>query len=307
MHLKLRLFVLPLLMTVTTAMAASVPVVVPFDFSRSALGVEVSVKGTPLYMLVDTGVDPSVIDIAKAETLSLPMERDDAGEASGFGDGKGAAVVPAQIEGLAVEGHPFGAVEALAVDMRQISAAYGRPVDGILGYSFLSDKIVLIDYPAQRLAVLDRTADAAQLTETCKTHWTAPLTTVDSFPVIPDFHFGTVQAPVSFDTGSNGAIGLFQSALDLPGMKEALVEQGDITRTGARGDGKSKSFSLNLEVGFGPFHLPAGQATSLYPDQGSPETRVANIGNRLMAGMKLKVLLDYPGKTIAVYGNCGTG
>jgi len=38
---------------------ASATVVVPFDFSRSAIGVDVTIKGTPLYMILDTGVDPS--------------------------------------------------------------------------------------------------------------------------------------------------------------------------------------------------------------------------------------------------------
>lgn len=58
---------------VLTAQAA--PLSVPFDFTRGAIGLDVSVNGTPLYMILDTGVDPSVIDLARAAraTHASPM------------------------------------------------------------------------------------------------------------------------------------------------------------------------------------------------------------------------------------------
>ena len=37
---------------------------------------------------------------------------------------------------------------------------------------------------------------------------------------------------------------------------------------------------------------------------GSADTRLANIGNKLLAAMGLKMLLDYPGKRITFYGKC---
>jgi hypothetical protein len=56
-------------------------------------------------------------------------------------------------------------LDALASDTAVISAHYGRKLDGILGYSCLSDKIVLIDYPHQTLGILDHTNDAAPMVE----------------------------------------------------------------------------------------------------------------------------------------------
>jgi hypothetical protein len=38
----------------------------PFDFSRSEIELEVTVKGERLHVLLDTGVDPSVIDLSRA-------------------------------------------------------------------------------------------------------------------------------------------------------------------------------------------------------------------------------------------------
>ncbi|HJV42504.1 retropepsin-like aspartic protease [Caulobacter sp.] len=281
------------------------PVVASFDFSKTTIELDVSIKGVPLHMLLDTGVNPSVVDLARADALGLPVDRGDAGEASGFGDGKGATIFPSRVEGLTLGGHGFGAFDALATDMGGISAGYGRKLDGILGYSFLSDKIVLVDYPGARLGFLAKAGEADAFTRGCRTRWSIPLKTHDSFPVIAQFRFGAATAPVTFDTGSNGNIGLFQSALDLPGVRAKLRETGSVTRTGARGEAKSKTYTLDAPVGFGPFTVPPGVTVSTYSEQGSTDTRVANVGNRLMASLKLKLLLDYPGETITFYGDCG--
>jgi Aspartyl protease len=58
---------------------------IPFDFSHAAIGVDVTVHGTPLFVLLDTGVDPSVIATARAASLGLRVERTSGGEASGYG------------------------------------------------------------------------------------------------------------------------------------------------------------------------------------------------------------------------------
>lgn len=285
------------------APAAPSPLVVPFDFSRGAIDLEVKVHGQPLRMILDTGVDPSVIDLSRAQALGLKIDRGDAGEATGFGEGKGAQVFPGVIDQLTIDGQPFAAFDTLASDMSGLSAGYGRPLDGVIGYSFLADKTVLIDYPGQTVAFLNNAGQAKGLTATCRQRWSTSLKTVDSFPIIPGFRFGAARAPVSLDTGSNGAVGLFKSALGLPGVKASLAESGSVTRTGARGEAKAKSYVLKAPVGFGPF-TATDTPMSVYSEAGSTKTRVANVGNKLMAQMKLKVLFDYRGKRMVFYGAC---
>ena len=56
------------------APAAPSPLVVPFDFSRGAIDLEVKVHGQPLRMILDTGVDPSVIDLSRAQALGLKID-----------------------------------------------------------------------------------------------------------------------------------------------------------------------------------------------------------------------------------------
>jgi hypothetical protein len=89
-----------------------------------------------------------------------------------------------------------------------MSRKYGHDIDGVLGYSFLRDKIVLIDYAAQTVAILDRAADSAPRVRRCRMRWSTALRFMDgdNTPIIPNFCFGTVSGPITLDTGSNGGI-----------------------------------------------------------------------------------------------------
>jgi Aspartyl protease len=290
---------------VASGAASAAPLEILFDFSRSAIGLDVTVKGAPLFMILDTGVDPSVIDAARVEALGLKIDRTESGEASGEGDSKEAKVYAATVDGLAISGRTFLPIDALAMNMDTLSASYGRKLDGVLGYSFLKDRIVLIDYAGKRVGILDRPADATALVRLCRKRMTMPLNGFpdDSIPAIPDFRLGKATGTISLDTGSNGGISLYQAALALPGISAALKETGETTATGARGGTKVKTYVLELPVGFGPFSLPAGQAVTVRKTPGS-DTRIANVGNQLFAAMGLKMLLDYKDRMMTFYGAC---
>lgn len=290
--------------TVSSVAKSQEPLTIPFDFSRSAIGLDVTVKGNPLHVLLDTGVDPSIIDLNRAEALGLRIDRQNGGDLSGFGDAKGATAFPTRIDNLMIGSRSFAPFDALTSDMTALSAHYGRKLDGFLGYSFLVDKIVLIDYPRQTLSILNQTADAIPLVESCRTHWTTPLRTVESFPVITNFRFGSAKGRITLDTGSNGGIALYQSALNLKGVRAALSEKGSATFGGFKGNSKAKRYAFNAPVGFGPFTLPPGEVVTIRNEKGSTGTRVANGGNGLFAAMKLKMLLNYRARTMTFYGDC---
>ena len=280
----------------------------PFDFTRGAIGLDVTVKGAPLYVMLDTGVDPSAIDIDRARALGLKIDRGAGGEASGVGDTRSAVIYPATIDGLAILGRPFGSFDALASDLGGLSVSYGRRLDAVLGYSFLHDKAVLIDYQRRRVVIAGRALDAVGAARGCRTHWVAPMRFLadDNTPILP-LRLGGAHGPGTLDTGSNGSVTLFPRALDLPGVRAALAEKGEVTHSGFRGDVKSKTYVLNRPVGFGPFALPAGQVVTLGKPASATDQRAANIGNRLFADLKLKILLDYPARRITFYGNCPAG
>ncbi|HEY2070562.1 MAG TPA: retropepsin-like aspartic protease [Rhizomicrobium sp.] len=288
-----------------TAASDARPLVVPFDFSRHEVGLNVRVHGTPLYMFLDTGVTPSAIDPARAKSLGLKIDFAGGGEGSGAGDAQHVMAYPTSIDDLVIGGRHFGAVEALTADQKAISGAYGRPVDGTLGHSFLAGKVVLIDYAARTLTISDSEADMASQRAVCRSAWNTPLKSFkgDIIPIV-DLGIGKAVLPASIDTGSDGTVELFKRALDEPSVKAALVEAGTTRETGARGGYTAKVYKLNAPIRLGPFVLPAGERVTLNSDAGSAETRLVNIGDRLLAEIHVKLLLDYRGNRIAFLGDC---
>lgn len=285
--------------------AQAAPLDVPFDFSRSEIALTVSVKGTPLTVLLDTGVDPSVIDLARAESLHLPLDKKDAGEVAGQGSAKSAVAYPSTITGLVIGGRSFKPVEALANDLGALSAHYGAKLDGVLGYSFLKDQTLLVDYAKSRVTFFDNPGQVRSYVKTCKKNWSIPLKDFedDATPAVP-FRFGTAEGLISLDTGSSGTMTLYPDTLKLDGVKAALVENGVSHGAGARGTTTAKSYALNLPVGVGPFSSPPGQTVVLHENKGFSDPRVANVGNKFFANLGLKILFDYRGKTLSFYGGC---
>lgn len=125
-------------------------------------------------------------------------------------------------------------------------------------------------------------------------------------PVITRFRIGTTVGPATLDTGSNGLVSLYDATvLRNSAVKAALAPAGSASYAGARGTASARTFSLALPIGIEPFMLPPGQVVSLRPDDPSARGSRANIGNRFFAALQLKVLLDYKGRRMKLFGNCG--
>jgi hypothetical protein len=286
--------------------AVAAPLTLPFDYSRGAIGVEVSVKKAPLFILLDTGVDPSVIDLGRADALGVKIDRSSGSEVSGVGSAKHAQGYDAVIDGLQIEGHKFPPLEAGASDLSAVSAAYGKKVDGVLGFSFLKDQIVLVDYATRRVSLLDSASDAMATARRCRTHFMMPMQLLKGFnwPLIPHFRLGKASAPMTLDTGSNGGISLYQGARALPGVQDALGGMSQSSSSGLRGSAPMMIYTFGATVGFGPFRLPAGQRVTLRSDKGSLDTRLGNVGNKLFAAMTPIMLLDYRDRQMTFFSGC---
>jgi len=214
-------------------------------------------------------------------------------------------VYPTSIDDLAIGGRRFGAVEALAADMKAVHSAYGHPIDGTLGHSFLAGKLVLIDYPARTITIFDRESEVGPQLSKCRKAWRMRLRSFqgDTVPIV-ELRIGSARLPVGIDTGANDNVELFKKALDEPTVKAALVEAGTTKATGNRGVYTMKINQLNAPISLGPFALPAGQTVTLSSNEGAAETRLANVGNKLLASMRVKLLLDYRENRIAFFGDC---
>jgi hypothetical protein len=301
-----RLLVAAVLTALPVAAHAAQPsLTVPFDFSKHEIGVNVTVKGSPLFMLLDTGVEPSIIDLGRAKALGLPMDTAHGDRGNGFGSAR-PETFPATITGLMIGNRAFANVDALTLDTEPLSKGYGRVVDGALGYGFLKDKAVLIDYQAATITVLSDGRDADALTRQCRKRYRMPLVFLgdNHWPVILQFRIGAVTAPVTLDTGSSREIGFFQTALQVKAIRGALKVTGIDTGASVGGKFTSTAATLRVPAGFGPFELPAGATVSILPNNGQSDRVIANIGNATFAKLTPKLLLDYAGKTVAFYGDC---
>jgi hypothetical protein len=277
---------------------------VPFDFSKSEIAIDATVNGEPLYILLDTGVDPSVIDLKSAEALHLKIERKAADEVSGYGNTEKPTALPTTVQGFAISEQKFENFDALTTDLSALSAKYGRRLDAVVGYSFLRDKIILIDYPGRTLLLLGRPSAARSVTKSCRAKWSAPMRLSDeNFPLIPQLRLGDAVISATLDTGSSGSITLNEGALDMPGVRSALVQKGEAKAGGFLGEEKREEYVFNKPVGFGRFELPPGAAVSLRNVKGD-SSNLANIGNKLFAAMGLKMMLDYRHRTMTFFGDC---
>jgi hypothetical protein len=279
---------------------------VAFDFSQSEIGIDALINGRPVYILLDTGVDPSVVDLQRAEALHLKIDRSAGpGQTTGFGKTGKPTAFPTSIRGFSISGHEFGSFDALTTALSGLSAKYGRRVDAVIGYSFLRDKIALIDYPKRNLYLLDSPSEGIAATKSCGTRWSAPMRLVQgwNWPLMPQLHLGDALISATLDTGSGGPITLYQGALDVPGVRAALIQKGEDKHFGFRGAQQSKSYVLREPIGFARFELPPGVAISAFDSAGPPAV-LANVGNKLFASMGLSMMLDYRNRTMTFFGDC---
>lgn len=126
---------------------------IPFDFHGGMIWLKVAVAGQtePLNFLLDSGAGASVIDADTARRLGLKLGRPRSVQ------GVHTRSVAYRVDGFhaAVAGVPVSS-SVLALDLSSVSQGLRRRIDGLLGADFFRERIVRIEYAAQRVSVLDR-------------------------------------------------------------------------------------------------------------------------------------------------------
>jgi len=124
---------------------------IPFRYSDGMIWLEVAVAGRerPLNFLLDSGASATVIDLAAARSLGLPMG---AGQPV-QGVHSRATAYPVTAFGGSVAGQSICS-KPLALDLSAVSAGCGKRIDGLVGADFFRGRIVKIDFAASRLHLL---------------------------------------------------------------------------------------------------------------------------------------------------------
>jgi predicted aspartyl protease len=135
--------------------AAGGTATMPIDLSTTLVFVEARVNGSPpLAFILDTGAEVSVINRSRLARLGLEAVGD---FATGAGGGN---VAMAYVKGVsfALPGVRLNDQTVTAMPLDALEVPLGHPIDGILGYDFLSRFVVEIDYPKSTLRLYDHAA-----------------------------------------------------------------------------------------------------------------------------------------------------
>ena len=261
---------------------------VPFEFYKNELVAEVMIDGKgPFMMLLDTGTDPSAIDLATADAIGIKHSSKGVA-ASGGGTGKNVAF-QCKLRNVELGGLHAGTIDGGAIDLSQISDELGKHIDGIIGYSLFKGRIVQFDYPHSVV----RFFDAAPL------HG-ADATTV-SFRysgdvLLDDVRVNGQKVVGNLDTGSGGSVQLSPRGIDALGLTDAAAKGTVHTSTGYNGSYENREGKLaRLKIG----NISADDLDVTYFPAGTGHDKVPwdiNIGNGFLKDYVVTV--DYRAKTV---------
>jgi hypothetical protein len=129
--------------------AQSADVELPAVFQDDLVYIRVSVNGAaPVWMDLDDGTSPSAIDLDYARSLGLRL-KPGAGSATGIGSER--------IEFFNTSAELSAGASSRRIDfsasrLKGMTGPDGKPLAGVLGYSFLAGRILVIDYPNKKVA-----------------------------------------------------------------------------------------------------------------------------------------------------------
>jgi hypothetical protein len=268
--------------------APAAPESVAFELVRNQIVIPVRIEGQgPFGCLVDTGASPSAVDNALVGGLDLKIVGP-AGRAEGVGRDR-VEVTPTRME-VALGNSAGQRIDTLAMTLAALSRGVGRPIDCVLGQSWLGNRAVTIDYPRTRLVL---GAPPPQPGQRCQEYpmrfWMAD----DLMPLV-DLQVNGVTLPVSLDTGASSPLKLSPEGAARAGI-DTSGEAGNVT--GARGAAAIRRATAKTLV-LGPLSAGSVAVTVGERNAGEGTVRMGNLGNGfLKAGV---LTLDYPARRIRI-------
>lgn len=270
---------------------------VPFDFYRNEIILQVKVNGNgPFNMMLDTGTDPSAIDLTTARELGLnldPVGKPATGGGTRLNLTYATRLPLAEVGKLTVRN-----IEALAVDLSKISERLGKPLHGVLGHSLLNHRIVQIDYPNRVLRFLPQHPSPKGVNQANTPKHTAVSFRYADNVLIDQVFVNGKKLIGSLDTGSNGAFQLTPAAIAYLGLADEVSRAQVSTSVGYNGLSENREGKIsNVTLG----GISVDEPTVLFFGKGTGRDKRAwgiNIGNAFLKDFV--VTIDYPRKLITL-------
>jgi hypothetical protein len=254
------------------AAGSAAALAVPFTYVHHEVLVDVWIGDAgPYAFMLDTDTSPSIVDLGLARRLRLPMHGSP-GQGSGIGSAK-VNVIPLTIPNVRVGAVRVARLDALAMDLSGIGAGLGRRIDGVLGTSFLRDRIVEIDYPCRTVSFLPG-AVLAPFAARFDGDGVGANSSGDQ-NISNDVWIGSHRVLATFDTGDSGAS--FVSIKGIADLKlQAAARSGRASVTQGFGGNAPATAGTLKHVRIGQKQLGM-VTTSFFPTTSAPFD--INIGN----------------------------
>ena len=254
--------------------------------------------GGPYNLFLDTGTDPSILDLTVAESVAgfeIPL-----GE---LGVGAGGRVNVALIPPIRVDipGLRPRRLLALALNLSAMSDRMGMPVHGILGHNFLRRYKLEIDYRARELRFLPLEQPWSRQGSRPVFESAFEKFEGENFPLLPEILVNDSVLRATLDTGSNVGVTLYRPGIELLGLGAVAAEADEATSVGYGGvTGDRRGFVDRVRLG--PLEVNSVDAGFVLDgDRGETplSQRGANLGNGVL--MHFVVGLDYPNRAVAMW------
>jgi predicted aspartyl protease len=252
---------------------------IPFEFVHNQIVVQVKVSGKgPFNMLLDTNTDPSAIDVATARELGLAVG--DKGSAATGGGTAVNTIYPTRLANVVVGSLMTRDVAAATIDLKKLSERIGRPIQGILGFSFLKDRIVQIDYPNLKLRFFAESPyPRIQLSANTVNTIAFPFKREDGEVMIDSVYINNEKMRAALDTGSSGSFSLTPQAVALLKIEDQAQAGEATSSVGYNGEYESKQGILK-SVRLGRISVESVLADFWLPKTGHDNQKFqVNIGN----------------------------
>lgn len=183
------------------------PVTVPFDYFNRHIFITITLNGTPgMVFLLDSGTNSNILSMNTAAAMGLRPVSIQQEKGLGLGSGKvhvaAAKDIDARMGGIQV------ANLMAVIDLKDLENRFGHRIDGILGFPFLQNFVVELDFNKHLLTLMP--SKKYSYRGPGETLYLTSRSTSTSIPVM----LGTVdhmqrQIKVEIDTGSDVTLMLY--------------------------------------------------------------------------------------------------
>jgi predicted aspartyl protease len=270
---------------------------VPFEFYRNQIILQAIIDGKgPFSMLLDTGTDPSAIDLATARDIGLKLPaRGHSVSGGGTSPNNG---YETKLPAVAIAGLTAKNVSAVALDLAKLSEELGRPANGVLGHSLLNGRTVQIDYVKRIVRFYDRPLFDGRAKQDVLANRTILRFRHDGSILIDDVLVNGKKVTASIDTGSTDAFQLTPAAASLLGLEEQARSGQPAPSVGYNGMSENTRGKVD-SIKIGLLNLDSPVVTFFPKGAGhDKESWGLNVGNDFFKGFILTI--DYRSRILVL-------